>query len=47
MRRTILPASVSMLLAAFAAVSPAGPDHAAADNAAGGYFYHDSMATSR
>jgi hypothetical protein len=43
MRRNVLLPVVSMLLAGLAAVSPAGPDHAAA----GGYFYHDSIATSR
>jgi hypothetical protein len=43
MRRTVLLAVVSMVLAGFNAVSATAPYHAAA----GGYFYHDSIATSR
>ena len=45
MRRTVLLAVASMLLAGFAAVSLAGPMHAAAHD--GGYFYHDTIATYR
>jgi hypothetical protein len=47
MRRTVLMAAVSMLLAGFAAVSLAGPIPAAAHDVAGGYFYHDTIATFR
>jgi hypothetical protein len=43
MRQTVLLALVSIALAGFNAVSPTGPDH----EAAAGYFYHDSIATSR
>jgi hypothetical protein len=47
MRRTVLLAVISMLLAGFAAVSLAGPIHVAAHDAADGYFYHDTIAMCR